>query len=116
VGVSDDPGWACAAAGTCANQAAFPCPIIPILRSPSPSSTPPPKKQIEDFVKKHAKAFAPALTVREVPGAYTRLILSDAAGASRASVRIENWRAATIGEYLRDKLAAGGGGGKAAAS
>lgn len=59
--------------------------------------------QIADFIKKHAKSFGSRLTIRETIGAYPRLILSNDNG-ERSSIRIDNWKQATIIEYLRDKL------------
>ncbi|KIZ07426.1 selenoprotein Flags: Precursor [Monoraphidium neglectum] len=75
--------------------------------------------QIEEFIKKQKKAFGAALSVREYPGAYPKLVLSDKASGAHSSIRIDNWRASTIAEYLRDKLtlpAAAAAGKKAAAS
>lgn len=68
------------------------------LRGPRPS-------QIEEFIRKQKKSFGAALSVREVAGSYPRLVLTGGgAGSERASIRIDNWKAATIGEYLRDRL------------
>ncbi|KAI8468328.1 MAG: thioredoxin-like protein [Monoraphidium minutum] len=71
--------------------------------------------QIEEFIKKHAKSFGASLSVKQYPGAYPKLVLSDKASGARSSIRIDNWRSATIAEYLRDKLAAAGAAKPAAA-
>ncbi|GBF99050.1 hypothetical protein Rsub_11995 [Raphidocelis subcapitata] len=69
--------------------------------------------QIADFIKKHAKQFGAQLSVRERPGAYPRLVLTGGGegGGERSAVRIDNWKAATLVEYLRERLAPAGGGG-----
>ena len=72
--------------------------------------------QIADFIDKRAKAFGPRLRVREAYGAYPRLVLTGGGGGSgsggggggggqeRVSIRIDQWKAAHIEEYLRDRL------------
>jgi hypothetical protein len=77
-----------------AAHAPTPCP----LPAPSPLHC----AQIAEFIKKHAKQFGKQLAVREVPGAYPRLVLSG--GGERSTIRIDNWKRDTILEFLRDKL------------
>jgi hypothetical protein len=67
-----------------------------------PASRHPCQPQIAEFIKSHAKKFEKQLSVREVAGAYPRLVLSG--GGERTSVRIDNWKKDTILEFLRDKL------------
>jgi hypothetical protein len=73
---------------------------------------------VEEFLKKHRAAFGKRLTVRQVVGAYPRLVLSNpsggggaegedgggAEGRKKESVRVDNWRAATFVEFLNDRL------------
>jgi hypothetical protein len=63
--------------------------------------------QISDFIMKHAKQFGAQLTVKERPGAYPRIVLTGGGegGGERSAVRIDNWKADTLVEYLRERLA-----------
>ena len=76
--------------------------------------------QISDFIRKRAPAYGDALRVRYRTGAPPRLLLSKPVGGSSGggeTLRIDNWRADVIDEYLRAHLVLAGeeehkGGGK----
>ncbi|KAF6249060.1 hypothetical protein COO60DRAFT_1583288 [Scenedesmus sp. NREL 46B-D3] len=58
---------------------------------------------IQDFISKHAARYKSQLKVERRVNAYPKIILSNGTG-DRTSVRIDNWRVATIHDFLADKL------------
>ncbi|KXZ55272.1 hypothetical protein GPECTOR_3g409 [Gonium pectorale] len=57
---------------------------------------------IKDFIDKRAKSYAPQLKVVYSQGAAPRLRLIGPSGSE--SVRIDNWKAANIIEFLEERL------------
>lgn len=65
---------------------------------------------IQAFLDKSAAAFKPALKVSKQFNAYPRLVLYNKEGGSSSSnkdttsIRVDNWKAAEVEEYLRSML------------
>eukprot|EP00878_Enallax_costatus_P014975 GHUV01015679.1.p1 GENE.GHUV01015679.1~~GHUV01015679.1.p1 ORF type:complete len:151 (+),score=20.68 GHUV01015679.1:453-905(+) len=59
---------------------------------------------LQDFIEKHASKYKGQLKVVRSIGAYPKLVLTNKQTGNKASVRIDNWKVATIHDYLRDKL------------
>ncbi|GFR39657.1 hypothetical protein Agub_g128 [Astrephomene gubernaculifera] len=60
--------------------------------------------QIKDFIDKKAKVYGKQLKVSYSPGAAPRLRLKGSAGSE--TVRIDNWKATHIAEFLNERLEA----------
>ncbi|PNH07822.1 selenoprotein [Tetrabaena socialis] len=58
--------------------------------------------EIKQFIEKHAKSFAPALKVLYSQNSSPKLRLSGPDGSE--AVRIDNWKAASIAEFLKERL------------
>lgn len=73
--------------------------ILPVC-SPSLSRALP---QIKEFVDKHSKSFNKQLTIRYEQGVAPRLRMKGG-GSGSELLRIDNWKAVSIVEYLTGKL------------
>lgn len=58
---------------------------------------------IQDFISKHMGPYKKQLSVVRSVGAYPKLICK-AVGGERKSIRIDNWRVATLREFLDERL------------
>lgn len=69
---------------------------------------------IKDFIDKHSQQYGKALKISQTMGAYPKIVLKHKKTGATKSVRIDQWKVATIHEFLQGRLELGKGKKKAA--